>query len=603
MNTSLENKILNTVGADSILSSQLVQNLWNNYGKLLRLQLCGGDYQSIIVKHIQVPKETQHPKGFTTPLSHQRKMNSYQVESYWYQNYNARNLETISSLTPKCLGFFQEHNELILILEDLNTLGLDRVLTQVDFSQIKLIISWLAHFHAKFLQTNPTGLWESGSYWHLQTRPDELKALNDPSLKLLAPLIDARLKTCSYQTIIHGDAKLANFCFSSDLQQVAAVDFQYTGGGTGMKDLAYFVGSCLNDHECEALENDILDFYFQELKLAVDQYQTDEHQIDFNVLETEWRELYYFAWADFHRFLKGWSPAHWKINSYSEKVCAKVIQDIQHDLIFSSQSAAQSAGHLIMEYWKKDIQVDFKQASTLSSQVVTEVDIKSQKKIISMLEPFTKKYQLGILAEEDDQDQSRFHHSFFWAIDPLDGTLAFSEGKSGFAVSIALVSQSGQSVLGVVFDPVNENLYHAFKGKGAFLNKLEKINTQSTNSNIDHLNFYADLSIRQADNFQALQKNFQLYFCGGSVMNIMNVMQDLHGVYFKYPKKELGGCAIWDLAAASLILQEAGGSITSFTGKELNYNRKHSLYFNAEGLMVSHGLGIGQKLKSILENI
>jgi Ser/Thr protein kinase RdoA (MazF antagonist) len=63
-----------------------------------------------------------------------------------------------------------------------------------------------------------------------------------------AAVIDQVLNNCSYQTIVHGDAKLANFCFSKE-GAVSAVDFQYVGGGCGMKDVAYFLGSCLTGKE------------------------------------------------------------------------------------------------------------------------------------------------------------------------------------------------------------------------------------------------------------------------------------------------------------------------------------------------------------------
>ena len=96
-------------------------------------------------------------------------------------------------------------------------------------------VSWLAGFHAQNLNADPAGLWESGTYWHLETRPDELKRLDDPVLKQAASSIDQKLKDTKFQTLVHGDAKLANFCFSDDGNQVAAVDFQYVGGGCGMK--------------------------------------------------------------------------------------------------------------------------------------------------------------------------------------------------------------------------------------------------------------------------------------------------------------------------------------------------------------------------------
>jgi thiamine kinase-like enzyme len=149
-----------------------------------------------------------------------------------------------------------------------------------------------------------------------------LEVLEDNELKSAAGLIDIKLKTAKYQTFVHGDAKLANFCFSPKGDKVAAVDYQYVGGGCGMKDVAYFIGSCLHEDECEKMEKQLLDTYFSELKIAI---QTRNKVIDFDELEVEWRDLFPLAWTDFHRFLKGWSPGHWKINSYSEQMARKLI--------------------------------------------------------------------------------------------------------------------------------------------------------------------------------------------------------------------------------------------------------------------------------------
>ena len=112
----------------------------------------------------------------------------------------------------------------------------------------------------------------------------------------------------------------------SSLQEVAAVDFQYTGRGCGMKDVAYFIGSCLYEDDCEAMESQLLDYYFSVLVEQVAQKHSDINTDD---LENEWRELYPVAWADFHRFIKGWSPGHWKINSYSERITARVVENLQ----------------------------------------------------------------------------------------------------------------------------------------------------------------------------------------------------------------------------------------------------------------------------------
>ena len=173
---------------------------------------------------------------------------------------------------------------------------------------------------------DPDGLWESGTYWHLETRPDELEELDDLPLKSAAAAIDATLKASAFQTLVHGDAKLANFCFSADGSEVAAVDFQYVGGGCGMKDLAYFVGSCFHDGEAERREDEVLGFYFKELRGFLDSIGSD---VCPDELEADWRPLYRVAWADFHRFMKGWSPGHWKLSDYSERITREIIGSLQ----------------------------------------------------------------------------------------------------------------------------------------------------------------------------------------------------------------------------------------------------------------------------------
>ncbi len=174
----------------------------------------------------------------------------------------------------------------------------------------------------------PDSLWETGTYWHLATRPDELKALDDADLKVAAPALDRTLSTATYRTFVHGDAKLANFCFSETGDCVAALDFQYVGGGSGMKDVAYFIGSCLDEPACEAQESNLLDCYFATLRDALQRRKPD---IDVSAVEAEWRTLFPVAWTDFHRFLKGWCPGHWKINGYSERLAREVISKLSSD--------------------------------------------------------------------------------------------------------------------------------------------------------------------------------------------------------------------------------------------------------------------------------
>jgi len=323
--------VLSATGAQTIDNSTVIQSLWSGYGQIVRLELSGGTYPSVILKHVkQADADSSHPRGWNTGLSHQRKMRSYQVEAHWYQAYAAHC--TSDCVVPICLAVNTGANETVLVLTDLDATGFDLRKERVEIQDIYACLDWLASFHATFLNSTAEGLWGCGTYWHLETRPDELAALNDIALRQAAPLIDQKLRQCHYQTLVHGDAKLANFCFrensssSGSLPRVAAVDFQYIGRGCGMKDLAYFIGSCLNEDECETMESQLLDYYFSVLSNRVAHKKVSVNMAE---LENEWRELYPFAWADFHRFIKGWSPGHWKINSYSEKLTKRVIESLQ----------------------------------------------------------------------------------------------------------------------------------------------------------------------------------------------------------------------------------------------------------------------------------
>ena len=315
MNEYFRSIILERTGASSLFEKEMIQELWSGYGKIMRVGLENASVDSVVVKHVQMPIFNNHPRGWNTDLSHQRKVKSYKIETTWYDIYSKNSTARL----PQCLAIMAKDDEVLIVLEDLDEAGYPLRKSVVTWEEITECLAWLAKFHASYLGKIPDGLWEVGTYWHLETRPQELAVLDDKRLKEAAPVIDEKLNTCKYKTFIHGDAKLANFCFAND-GEAAALDFQYVGGGCGIKDVAYFIGSCLNESECERLETQILDTYFEHLQSEMKERN--------EALETEWRSLYRVAWADFHRFLKGWSPGHWKINSYSERITAEVINNL-----------------------------------------------------------------------------------------------------------------------------------------------------------------------------------------------------------------------------------------------------------------------------------
>lgn len=315
--------ILERTNAEEITDRIEVQSLWSGYGGIQKIALKGADFPSVIVKHIQ-PGRGSHPRGWNTDLSHQRKLKSYQIETNWYASQKNKARNNLARI-PACYGTKKEEDEVLLVLEDLDASGFAGRRSSVNETEWQACVRWLAAFHSENLNLEPEGLWTNGTYWHLETRPDELQRLDDQALKDSAATIDRILKDCQYQTLVHGDAKLANFCFSLDGSQVAAVDFQYVGGGCGMKDLAYFVGSCFRDDESEKMERVILDFYFAEINRFLMGLGSE---VGGDQLEANWRPIYRVAWADFHRFMKGWSPGHWKLSDYSERVTREVIQKL-----------------------------------------------------------------------------------------------------------------------------------------------------------------------------------------------------------------------------------------------------------------------------------
>lgn len=307
MNKNIAN-ILQSVSQKPIKKIDLIQELWSGYGGLYRVSL---KETSFILKLIKFPNQTDHPRGWNTGLSHQRKERSYQVEMNWYENHNDLIEESYS---PRLIARGEtESREKWILLEDLKTQGFTPQ-SSAGWNEIELCLKWLANFHKHYLGKSPEGLWSIGTYWHLKTRPDELEVLDDLKLKEAAPLIDQKLNSAKYQTFVHGDAKLANFLFNQTEAAAvcaAAVDYQYIGGGVGIKDVAYFMSSVYYENELEANEEKCLAAYFKEL--------------DMPEVEKEWRELYPWAWSDFYRFLKGWSPGHYKLNSYSEQMKNKVL--------------------------------------------------------------------------------------------------------------------------------------------------------------------------------------------------------------------------------------------------------------------------------------
>ena len=297
--------------------AQRLQPLWGGYGDLWRAELeRDGRTSSVIVKHVRPPKNDRS-------RSHQRKLRSYAVELAFYAGQSARCFELPACRVPR-LVFGQDQPEgWILALEDLAEAGFqDR--THWGELHIAAVLRWLATFHARFLgrERQATDLWKVGTYWQLGTRPDELAAMQHPTLKKAAGAIDARLNAARFKTLVHGDAKPENASFAAASSEAAFVDFQYVGGGVGVKDVAYFLNGALSPRQYAEQVPAYLDDYFRELRSALAACgSTAEPEL----VEQEWRALFDLAWVDFYRFLLGWAPGSFDEDPFSEQLTRQVL--------------------------------------------------------------------------------------------------------------------------------------------------------------------------------------------------------------------------------------------------------------------------------------
>lgn len=277
---------------------------------------------SVVVKQVELGQATS--LSVVSAVSHQRKLRSYQVEAAFYTSFAA--LTDAACRVPRGLHFSESETGFLFVLEDLNASGFADLPGRVDRRLIRECLAWLAHFHACFVGAAGDQLWPVGTYWHLGTRPEEFERMRDRKLKDAAHAIDERLSRARFQTLVHGDAKADNFCVRGAQKvrsggQVAAVDFQYVGRGVGVKDVAYFLSSVLSERECERQEKELLDEYFRCLRRALT-LRNFAHGAE---LEDEWRLLYPFAWADFVRFLSGWSPGQVEVHGYSRRLTDEVL--------------------------------------------------------------------------------------------------------------------------------------------------------------------------------------------------------------------------------------------------------------------------------------
>jgi 3'(2'),5'-bisphosphate nucleotidase len=241
---------------------------------------------------------------------------------------------------------------------------------------------------------------------------------------------------------------------------------------------------------------------------------------------------------------------------------------------------ARLAGAAIMGYYQTGTPVGFK----AGEEPVTEADRAADALIGDGLrDAFPDD---GLLTEESEDDLSRLKRDRVWIVDPLDGTTEFIAETGEFTVQIAL-AVGGQPVLGVVFQPVNGQLFYAVKGLGAF----EVHNGRATVLRVS--------SVADPDRMcLAASRTHYTPFIEAArrVLGIGSVRR-LGSVGLKVGLIACGACDLylattvakeWDLCAPHALILEAGGVLTDLCGEPLVYNKPD---VNAcKGLIASNGL-------------
>ena len=295
----------------SVSSTNQIATLWAGMGQIVRVQCqtSSGTTKTIIAKHIKC----KNPRSF----GDKRKAASYHVEAAFYSKYSAE----LSDMHICCKGLHVEDEssgknggaEITIVMTPLP----NNTIHYMSGDTAKAAVLSVARLHAHFWGRSKAdaavenGLAPQGTYWYLDTRPDEYDGMPrhglSGKLRKAARDIDEALKSHPYQTVCHGDLKSCNMSMSDDPRYVTLVDFQYVGRACCAKDLAYlFVcGMDVDDDFEDRQEEEILRLYIDELK-ANGVGRSDDG--DNSPLPTihGLKDSLDLAYCDLYRWMLGW---------------------------------------------------------------------------------------------------------------------------------------------------------------------------------------------------------------------------------------------------------------------------------------------------------
>ncbi|MCG2677640.1 inositol monophosphatase, partial [bacterium] len=235
--------------------------------------------------------------------------------------------------------------------------------------------------------------------------------------------------------------------------------------------------------------------------------------------------------------------------------------------------AAKEAGDILRKNLGKIKRIDYKGRVSL----VTDIDRLAEERVLSIIR---EKYPSHDILTEESRIKEK-GNQYKWIIDPLDGTTNYVHEYPRYCVSIAL-EKDGEVILGVVYDPVPNELFLAEKEKGATLNgkRISVSKIDDLDKGLLATGFPYDRRER-ADEYLKLYREFMLNSQGirrdGAAA--LNLCYTANGRFDGFWEEQL---APWDVAAGSLIVTEAGGEVTDFKGDKIDIYEKEILASNGK---------------------
>jgi myo-inositol-1(or 4)-monophosphatase len=227
------------------------------------------------------------------------------------------------------------------------------------------------------------------------------------------------------------------------------------------------------------------------------------------------------------------------------------------DALTVAREAALRAGHILRRYFHSPVAI----ASKGGRDLVTEADKAAEQEVLAFLRQEFPSF--GTLSEEEAGAPPSTPS--FWLLDPLDGTRNLAHGIPYFGVSLALASD-GEVLLGVVYDPLREELYQAVRGGGATCNGSPlRVDPQT---DLSQAILACDLGYRDETALWALSLLHALFprlgavrIMGSIALGLASVAAGRVNLYF-HPR-----ASPWDIAAGTLLVREAGGEVTDLSGR------------------------------------